>query len=231
MENTMPGGKAVSPAYDYRVYDQVWQRVTPGMDPFSSDPSAAGMTEAAQAVSPVPPVNPAAPAASAAVAAAPAPRQESGGVAALPGAEPNPCCMGTDAGDSLEVLEGFLQEELAEAGCCQSLACRVRNRQAARLFQQAAAEKRAAAKELCAAYFLITGNPHTSTVTVEHMQWENLSQALRACYHQEACNGFNYQRAADETLDLCLQKLFARLSGQSYRRAERAMELLGNLIC
>ena len=232
MENTMPGGQAVSPAYDYRVYDQVWQRVTPGMDPFSSDPSAAGMTEAAQAVSATPPVNPAVPAvAAASTAAALAPRQESGGAATLPGAETDPCCMGTQAQDSLEVLEGFLQEELAEAGCCQSLACRVRNRQAARLFQQAAAEKRAAAKELCTAYFLITGNQHTSTVTVEHMQWENLSQALRACYHQEVCNGFNYQRAADETLDPCLQKLFAKLSEQAYRRAERAMELLGNLIC
>ena len=232
MENTMSGGQAVSPAYDYRVYDQVWRRVAPGMDPFSADPSAAGMTEAAQAVSSAPAVDPAVPAASAASAsAAPAPRQESGGEAALPGAEDNPCCMGTQARDSLGVLEGFLQEELAEAGCCQSLACRVRNRQAARLFQQSAAEKRAAAKELCAAYFLITGNPHTSTVTVEHLHWENLSQALRACYHQEVCNGLNYQRAADETLDLCLQKLFARLSEQSYRRAERVMDLLGSLIC
>ena len=228
MENTMSGGQTVSPAYDYRVYDQVWQRVTPGMDPFSPDPSAAGMTEAPQTVSPTPPASPTA---SAASAAAPVSRQESGGEAALPGGSPNPCCMGTEAKESLEVLEGFLQEELAEAGCCQSLACRVRNRQAARLFQQSAAEKRAAAKELCAAYFLITGNPHTSTVTVEHLHWENLSQALRACYHQEVCNGFNYQRAADETLDLCLQKLFSRLSEQSYRRAERVMDLLGTLIC
>lgn len=223
MENTMSGGQAVSPAYDYRVYDQVWQRVTPGMDPFSADPSAAGMTEAPQPISPTPSVNPA--------ASAPASRQESGGEAVLPGGSPDPCCMGTEARESLEVLEGFLQEELAEAGCCQSLACRVRNRQAARLFQQSAAEKRAAARELCAAYFLITGNPHTSTVTVEHLHWENLSQALRACYHQEVCNGLNYQRAADETLDLCLQKLFARLSEQSYRRSERVMDLLGNLIC
>ena len=231
MENTMSGGQTVSPAYDYRVYDQVWQRVTPGMDPFSPDPSAAGMTEAPQSVLPTQSVNPAASAAPVSAASAPVSRQESGGEAALPGAEPNPCCMGTEAQESLEVLEGFLQEELAEAGCCQSLACRVRNRQAARLFQQSAAEKRAAAKELCAAYFLITGTPHTSTVTVEHLHWENLSQALRACYHQEVCNGLNYQRAADETLDLCLQKLFARLSEQSYRRSERVMDLLGNLIC
>lgn len=228
MENTMCGGQAPSPAYDFRLYDQVWQRVAPGTDPFSPDPAAAGMTEAPQTVSPIPPVNPSAPPSAAAV---PVPRQEGGGEGNLPGAEADPCCMGTEAKESLEILEGFLQEELAEARCCQSLACRVRNRQAARLFQQTAAEKRAAARELCAAYYLITGSQYAPTVTVEHLRWENLAQALRACYHQEACGGFNYQRAADETLDLCLQKLFTRLSEQAYRRAENVMALLGDLIC
>ena len=59
----------------------------------------------------------------------------------------------------------------------------------------------------------------------------NLPKALRACYHQEACNGFNYQRASEETMDICLRKLFARLSEQSYRRAEALMALLGRLVC
>ena len=66
---------------------------------------------------------------------------------------------------------------------------------------------------------------------MEHLHWEDLSQALRSCYHQEACNGFNYQRAADETVDVCLQKLFGRLAEQSYRRGEEIMSLLGCLIC
>ncbi len=225
MENMMTGGQAPSPAYDFRVYDQVWQRVAPGTDPFSPDPAAAGMAAVPQAVRPIPPVNPAPP------VPAPVPRQEGGGEGNLPGAEANPCCMGTEARESLEVLEGFLQEELAESRCCQALACRVRNRQAAQLLCRAAAEKRAAARELCAAYYLITGNPHAQAVTVERLHRESLPQALRACYHQEACNGLNYQRAADETLDPCLQKLFARLSAQSYRRAEDVMALLGCLVC
>ncbi len=127
MENMMTGGQAPSPAYDFRVYDQVWQRVAPGTDPFSPDPAAAGMAAVPQAVRPIPPVNPAPP------VPAPVPRQEGGGEGNLPGAEANPCCMGTEARESLEVLEGFLQEELAESRCCQALACRVRNRQAAQL--------------------------------------------------------------------------------------------------
>ena len=69
MENMMTGGQAPSPAYDFRVYDQVWQRVAPGTDPFSPDPAAAGMTAVPQAVRPIPPVNPAPP------VPAPVPRQ------------------------------------------------------------------------------------------------------------------------------------------------------------
>ncbi len=225
MENTQFGGQAPSPAYDFRVYDQVWQRVSPGMDPFAADPAAAGMTDAPQAVRPAPPPVPEA------GAAVPAPRQEEGGEDNLPGAERNPCCMGTEAGESLEVLEGFLQEELAESRCCQALSCRMRDQRAIRLLRRAAAEKRAAAKELCAAYFLITGSRYAQAVTVERLHWEDPSQALRTCYHQEACNGMNYRRAAEETLDPCLQKLFHRLADQSYRRAEDVMTLLGCLIC
>ena len=219
METTpFGGGQEPSPAYDYRVYDRVWQRVAPGTDPFSPDPDAAGMAAPETVPAPAPRT------------AAPAPAQEGGG-GNLPGAEPNPCCMGTEARESLEVLESFLQEETAESRCCQALACRAGNREAARLLRQAASEKRAAARELCAAYFLITGNRYTPAVSVERLCWENLHQALRACYHQEACNGFNYRRAAGETMDLCLQKLFTRLGDQAYRRSEEIMSLLGRILC
>lgn len=218
METTpFGGGQNPSPAYDYRVYDRVWQRVAPGTDPFSTEPDN-GMTVPETSPAPAP------------QAASPVPAQE-GGEGTLPGAEPNPCCMGTEAKESLEVLESFLQEEMAESRCCQALSCRVRNREAARLLREAASEKRAAARELCAAYYLITGNRYTPAVTVEQLCWENLPQALRACYHQEACNGFNYQRASEEAADICLQKLFARLGEQSYRRAEALMALLGRIVC
>ena len=224
MENNMSGGQAPSPAYDYRLYDQVWQRVSPGIDPFSADPAAAGMSGEVQPPAPSVPAPPEAP-----PPAMPAPRQEGGGT--LPGADPNPCCMGTDAQESLEVLEGFMQEELAGSRCCQALAARVRNRQAAQLLCRAASEKHAAARELCAAYFLITGTRYEPAVTLEHICWENLPKALRSFYHQEACNGLNYQRAAEETLDICLTKLLNRLSEQSYRRAEEMMSLLGKMVC
>ena len=68
-------------------------------------------------------------------------------------------------------------------------------------------------------------------MAVDHKHWESLAEALRSCYHQEACNGLNFARAADETTDLCLTKLFNQLSQQAYQRAEDVMSLLGRLIC
>lgn len=225
MENTIFSGQqapsaasAPSAAYDYRIYDQVWQRVTPGVDPYAEDAAAPS-----QAASP-------APAAQVQTVQAAA-RQESGGAATLPGAEPDPCCMGTNAQDSVDVLEGFIQEELAASRCCQSLSCNVRNQAAAMLFRRFASEKQAAAREMCGAYYLITGTRYAPSITVEHMHWGSLAEALRSCYHQEACSGLNYARAAEEALDLCLTKLFDQLSKQAYQRAEDVMSLLGRLVC
>lgn len=225
MENTIfEGGQETSAAYDYRLYDRVWQRVSPGVDPYAENPAG---DDAAAGSSPAqPPAVPAAP-----VPAVQETGVSAGGEAGLPGAERNPCCMGTNAQDSLAVVEGFLEEELAGRRHCMALACCLRNQSAVRLLRRAAAEKQAAVRDLCAAYYLITGNRYASAVAAEHLQFDSPMEALRACYHQEACNGFNYQRAADETMDPCLQKLFTRLGDQSYRRSEEIMALLGRILC
>lgn len=202
MENPIPA------AYDYRAYDRIWQRVSPDLNPYPDIRAAA--EEPAS-----PPV--------------PAPVQEGG--ATLPGAEPDPCCMGTEARESLEVLEGFLEEELAGRRCCLALACRFRNQNAVRLLRRIAREKQAAARELATAYYLITGSCYAPAAAVENAQWASLAEGLRSCYHQEACNGFNYQRAADAALDPCLQRMLNRLGEQSYRRADEIMALLGQMIC
>ena len=232
MENTIfSGGQDVSAAYDYRVYDKVWQRVSPGVDPYAGDPYAGDAGTESAPVAPAPgPSGGAVPSGMDIQPAQPAPAQE-GGEGDLPGAERNPCCMGTEAQGSLAVLEGFIEEELAGCRCCLSLSKRVSNQNAARLLRRIVGEKQAAARELCAARFLITGQQYAPAITVEHRRWENLAQALRSCYHQEACGGFNYQRAADEAVDHCLQKLFTRLGERASRRAGEVMELLGCLLC
>lgn len=234
MENTIPDGLPNVPAdYDYRLYDRIWQRVSPDLNPYpevraaensaSAAPaptvSAGESAPAAEAVPSVPPAG-----------AAPVPAME-GGEGSLPGAERNPCCMGTEAQPSLEVLEGFLEEELAVRRHCLNLARRFCCQSAAQLLRCIAAERQAAARELSAAYYLITGACYAPAVTVESARWASLAEALRSCYHQEACSGFNYLRAADEAIDPCLEKLFRRLGDQAYRRSERVMALLGQMIC
>ena len=233
-----------SVTYDYRMYDRIWQRVSPDLDPYP-DVRAANAAGAQNAAA-TPPVSAPAPAAPAPkletpavpvaveTPAAAAPVQSGAAAAAesqLPGAEMNPCCMGTQARESLEVLEGFIEEELAERRCCLSLCRRVHNAHVARLLRRIAHGKQCAAQEMCTAYYLITGQCYTPTITVEQTRWDNLAAALRSCYHQEACNGFNYARAAEGTTDLCLQKLFTRLSQQAYQRADEVMCALGQVLC
>ncbi len=215
-------------AYDYRMYDHIWQRVSPGCDPYGDIhaaqnerqhtgemPPSAGSGSAEAMTMPAP------------QNAQPAPRSED----TLPRAQLDPCCMGSEAMESLEVLEGFIEEELAQRRCYMGLAARVCNNSAARLLRSLAQEKLEAARELKTAYYLITGSCYEGLVSIDHMCWNSLADALRSCYHQEACNGFNYRRAADETVDTCLQKLLGRLSERSFARADAVMELLGHMIC
>lgn len=211
-------------AYDYRMHDRVWQRVSPGCDPYEdiraiqNDPphlsetpldnsgSAAGM--------PIP-------------RPLPAERSEND----LPGAQIDPCCMGSEAMDSIGVLAGFIEDELAQRRCYMGLAARIRVGSASRLLCSLAQEKLEAARELKTAYYLITGTCYEGHMSIDHMCWNSPADALRSCYHQEACSGFNYRRAADETVDTCLQKLLSRLSERSFARADAVMTLLGHIIC
>lgn len=148
----------------------------------------------------------------------------------LPGAQKDPCCMGSAAQEDTQVLAAFAGEELAEAQCCLSLACHVTRRDAQRLLRSMAEEKRQAARLLRSALYLITGACPERHVAVEPMRWRCLADALRSCYHQEACGGFNYRRAADGTADPCLQKLLRQLGEASDRRAEAVLSLLGHVI-
>lgn len=226
--------------YDYRMYDRIWQRVSPDLDPYpevraanAARSPAAPQPASVPSAPPAPKLEtPAVPVAVETPAASPAaPAPDTAAESQLPGAEMNPCCMGTQARESLQVLEGFIEEELAERRYCLSLCRRVHNANAARLLRRIANEKQCAARDMCTAYYLITGQCYTPTITVEQMQWDSLAAALRSCYHQEACNGFNYARAADGTADLCLQKLFTKLSQQSYKRADEVMCALGQVLC
>lgn len=82
------------------------------------------------------------------------------GELSLPGAEGDPCCMGTEAVDSVEVLQGFLREELGDAQVYAYLAANLPRRETARLFRALSEEKKRHARDLAAAIYLITGKPY-----------------------------------------------------------------------
>ena len=209
-------------AYDYRLYDSVWQRVSPGCDPYGDqfpacdrhctcDEPHTGDMMRTQTPQTLPATV----------------RSED----TLPGAQLNPCCMGSEATESLTVLEGFIEAEQAQRRCFLALAPKLCHGDAARLLRMLARDKQNAVRELTAAYYLITGSCYESTICAQHMRWHSAADALRSCYHREACSGFNYRRAAEETLDLCLQKLFGRLADQSFAGADALMDLLGHMLC
>ncbi|MCI8419494.1 MAG: hypothetical protein HFF79_03170 [Oscillospiraceae bacterium] len=242
MENQV-NPAAVPSAYDYRLYDRIWRRVSPELDPYpevraASAPSAArAETPHTIQVSPTAQNTQTARSAQAAQttqAAAPAPAggtvSAGGGLEGLPGADANPCCMGTQAQVSVGVLTGFIEEEAASRRHYLILARHTRSQQAAALLRTFAGEKQELVQRLRAAYFLITGANYTPAVMVEQLGCRPLPDMLRDVYHQEACDGYNYERAADEAADTCLTKLFEELSKASYSRAEQVLALLGKII-
>lgn len=144
----------------------------------------------------------------------------------LPGAEADPCCMGTEAALSLEVVQGFVREELGTAQVYACLARRLRG-ETARLLRAMAEDEKRHARELSAAAYLIAGKPYRPRVCAEQPEVHDLCALLRQLYHEEACGGFNYARAAEETLDTCLAGMFSAMSADEYRHADALLRLLG----
>lgn len=205
----------VQNTYDYRQYDQVWQRVSPTLDPYPGMRSECGAAQ--------PPASgPACP-----VPELPSGNQNSATQAEenLPGAQENPCCMGSAAMEMLEVLQGFIEEELADRRYYLAFA-RQAPSWARQTLRETAEDEGSHARQLMTVYYLITGQCYHPAVSYERIYIGQLCPALRARYHAEACGGFNYARAADGTTDPCLAKLLNKLSEDEYLHAERMMALL-----
>ena len=200
--------------YDYRQYDRVWQRVAPTLEPYPGMDQAAPSAPEARAETP-----PAAP------APPPPESQPSPPESQLPGAQPNPCCMGTAAEEMLEVLTGFIEESLADRQYFLAIA-RQGPVWARQRLRDIADDEAAHARRLLAAHYLITGQCYRPAVHHGPVCVGQWCAALRERYHLEACSGFNYARSADGTTDPCLSRLFNELSADEYRHADTILRLL-----
>ena len=209
--------------YDFRQYDRIWQRVAPNLEPY---PGMADRPEAP--VSTPPAVSPAAVPAGPEVPAVPVPaeagltvRQES----QLPGAERNPCCMGTEAEEMLDVITGYVEAALSDRRYLLAL-IRQAPAWARKPLREIAEDLQNQARRLTAAYYLITGQCYRPSVSGSRIYVGRWCPALRERYHAAACSGLNYARSADDTADPCLSKLFEEMSKESYGHAETLMGLL-----
>ena len=117
-------------ACDYEACREVWKRVAPGEDPYPMEDNANTQMSA----------------------------QDS--ELTLPGAEANPCCMGSEASVSVEVLQGFLREELGDAQVYAYLSSCTPRREMARAFRALSEDEKRHARDLAAAIYLITGKAY-----------------------------------------------------------------------
>ena len=208
MENELSA--AQNAAYDYRRCARVWQRVDPTLDPYPDVRAAAAMA----ADTPGDGLNAA----------------ERNAELTLPGAQADPCCMGTAALESLEVLQGFIREELADRRTYLFLARRAPTAEARQVFRAIASDEGRHARRLLAAVYLITGERYCPAICYPPLRCDGYCAALRERYHEEVCGGFNYRRASRETLDPCLQQLLLAFSQDEYRHANAMLCLLSGVM-
>ena len=208
MENELSA--AQNAAYDYRRCARVWQRVDPTLDPYPDVRAAAAM---------------AADTSGDGLSAA-----ERNAELTLPGAQADPCCMGTAALESLEVLQGFIREELADRRTYLFLARRAPTAEARQVFRAIASDEGRHARRLLAAVYLITGERYCPAICYPPLRCDGYCAALRERYHEEVCGGFNYRRASQETLDPCLQQLLLAFSQDEYRHANAMLCLLSGVL-
>ena len=208
MENELSA--AQNAAYDYRRCARVWQRVDPTRNPYPDVRATAAMAADTPGDG---------------LSAA-----ERNAELTLPGAQADPCCMGTAALESLEVLQGFIREELADRRTYLFLARRAPTAEARQMFRAIASDEGRHARRLLAAVYLITGERYCPAICYPPLRCDGYCAALRERYHEEVCGGFNYRRASQETLDPCLQQLLLAFSQDEYRHANAMLCLLSGVM-
>ena len=208
MENELSA--AQNAAYDYRRCARVWQLVDPTLDPYPDVRAAAAMAADTPGDG---------------LSAA-----ERNAELTLPGAQADPCCMGTAALESLEVLQDFIREELADRRTYLFLARRAPTAEARQVFRAIASDEGRHARRLLAAVYLITGERYCPAICYPPLRCDGYCAALRERYHEEVCGGFNYRRASQETLDPCLQQLLLAFSQDEYRHANAMLCLLSGVM-
>ena len=138
------------------------------------------------------------------------------------------CCMGTAAQEDIDVIRGFIEEELSDRRSYLACAASAPTPAARQLMRRLAAEEGGHARRLMGVHYLITGQNYSAAVPLPANipctgSWR---EVLRLRYHEESCSGLNYRRASEETTDECLSEILLELSHDEYRHARQLLCLL-----
>ena len=144
----------------------------------------------------------------------------------LPGAEIDPCCLGSAAEGSLPVLEGFLEEEQQVLTLERSLLRRAPSAMSAAVLEQLIRGGEEIRRRLSAVIFLVEGCWGERPQPLSRTRLRSFAEGLRTAYHLEVCGAQNYERAAEGTTDVCLIRILQQLSQEKYARADRILKLL-----
>lgn len=144
----------------------------------------------------------------------------------LPGAEANPCCLGSAAAESLPVLEGFLEEEQQTLALERMLLRRATSPAAAAVLERLIRGGEGIERKLSAVSFLIDGCWGRTGQLMPQPRLRRFAEGLRTAYHLEVCGAMNYERAAEGTADVCLSRILKELSQEKYARADRVLKLI-----
>ena len=148
-------------------------------------------------------------------------------LAQLPGAQEDPCCMGSEARNDVRVIDGFIQMEERNERWFAHLACAVRDQRAASVLRGIGAAAGEHLRQLLAVHYLVMGECRPRGKVLVLSTAERYCAALRRAYHEKSCGAFNYLRAADATGDLCLQELFRTFGREETEHARMLLKLLG----
>ena len=200
-QGSQPGAPAQAP-YSYEDYDRIWQRVLPELNTFPEDRDESG-----------------------ALSGEPIPGDQS--MMTLPGAQRNPCCMGSAAQQSIGVVVGFAETEIALCRFYRAFLRKAPHPRAARSLRQLLEMEADHVRRLRAIHYLITGTCLQTDREIAVPAVTTYCETLRTAYHEEACGSFNYYRAAVGAPDPCLRALFERLGAAKRIQSETLVNLLG----
>ena len=78
----------------------------------------------------------------------------------------NVCCMGVNAREDVEVIQGFIEEELADRRSYLTCAGMAPNAAARQVMRRLAAEEGGHARKLMGVYYLVTGQVYLSLIHI-----------------------------------------------------------------